>query len=176
MVEKDLKWDAKLYQDSSSYQFKLGLMSIERLNPKNGEEILEIGSGNAMVTIELAKKISNGKIIGIEISKEMTEQARENLSKYGISNVEIINMDALNIEFNNQFDVVLSNSAIHWIKNLELMYKLIYNSLKENGRIMVQTNVKAVSPIFVILMKSVRKREYRQYFSDFSSPWRFLSI
>ena len=68
MSEKNLKWDAELYKGSSAVQYKLGLMAIERLEPVDKEKILEIGSGNAMLTIEIARYIPNGSITAIEIS------------------------------------------------------------------------------------------------------------
>ena len=177
MPEIGYKWDAELYQKSSSWQFDLGMMAINHLDPKNSEEILEIGCGNALVTIELAKRIPNGKITAIEISENMITQANKNCIDQAIENVSIINMDAVTIDFNMQFDAVFSNSAIHWIKNLELMYKKIYNSLRLNGRIMIQTALKQKS----FFLKSIRMisnlSKYKKYFKNkIDFPWRFLSI
>jgi trans-aconitate methyltransferase len=176
MRDVSFKWDAGLYQKSSSHQFNLGLMAIKKLNPKDGEHILEIGSGNGMVTIELAKKIPNGKITAIEISKEMCTQAEENIRKSEMSNIKINCKDGIEIDFQNQFDAVFSNSAIHWIQNLELMYELIYNSLKKNGRILMQTGMKEVSPIWLIFAKLVTRKPYREYISNLTMPWRFLTV
>jgi len=142
MPNKSFKWDAKLYQESSSFQFNLGLIAIEKLNPKGNENILEIGCGNAKLTIELAKKIPSGKMTAIELSEDMVNQAEENLNKQQVKNVKIVNMDAININYENQFDAVFSNSAIHWIKNLKTMYNLIYKSLKKKSRILIQTGLK----------------------------------
>lgn len=176
MNEKSFKWDAKLYQESSSYQFNLGLMAIKRLKPKDFENILEIGCGNAMLTIELAKKIPNGKITAIEISEEMFEQAKLNLFENGIKNINIINTDALNISFENEFDAVFSNSAIHWIRNLMLMYGLIYKSLKQKGRIMIQTGLKEINILVKVISKIVKIEEFRAYYEEFQYPWRFYTI
>ena len=178
MSEKNLKWDAELYQGSSAVQYKLGLMGIERLKPVDKEKILEIGSGNAMLTIEIARHIPKGNVTAIEISSEMVEQANSNLRKFGIENVQIINMDSININFNNKFDAVFSNSAIHWIKNLELMYELLYKSLKPGGRIMIQTGLKvkgAYGQFFEVFFKLIRAKEFREYFKEITLPWRFLS-
>ena len=65
MSEKEFRWDAELYQGSSAVQYKLGIMTIERLKPLDKEKILEIGPGNAMLTIEIAKRIPNGTITAI---------------------------------------------------------------------------------------------------------------
>ena len=101
MNEKELQWDAELYQGSSAVQYNLGLMTIERLKPVDKEKILEIGPGNAMLTIEIAKRIPNGTITAIEISPEMVEQAKSNIENFGIENINLINMDSININYKN---------------------------------------------------------------------------
>jgi len=175
MPNKSFKWDAKLYQESSSFQFNLDLMAIEKLNPKVNENILEIGCGNAKLTIELAKKIPSGTITAIELSEDMVNQAEENLNKQQVKNIKIVNRDAININYENQFDAVFSNSAIHWIKNLETMYNLIYKSLKQKGRIIIQTGLKENNNLFRSLLEIINLKEFKQFFKNFSQPWRFLT-
>ncbi|MHA1148846.1 MAG: class I SAM-dependent methyltransferase [Promethearchaeota archaeon] len=173
MNNQSYKWDAPLYQKSSSFQYQLGIMAIDRLKPINGEYILEIGSGNGALTIDLAKKNPNGKITAIEISKEQCEQAKFNIKESGISNIQIICMDALSISYENGFDAVYSNSAIHWIKDLESMYKLLFRALKPGGRIMIQTGLKAENIIFQLLLEMTY--DYRESLKGFTIPWRFLN-
>ncbi|MFX1273405.1 MAG: class I SAM-dependent methyltransferase [Promethearchaeota archaeon] len=175
MNQKSFKWDAELYQKSSRWQFELGLIAIERLKPKDGENILEIGCGNAMLTIEIAKKIPNGSITAIELSTDMISQANKNLLKFGINNVEILRMNALDITYQNKFDAVFSNSAIHWIINLELMYELIYNALNDKGRMIIQTGLKELNVLFKALYKISKLSKYKEYFNSIEFPWRFLS-
>ena len=178
MSEKELQWDAELYQGSSAVQYKLGIMTIERLKPLDKEKILEIGPGNAMLTIEIAKRIPNGTITAIEISPEMLEQAKSNIEKSGIENINLINMDSIDINYENEFDAVFSNSAIHWVKNLELMYELLYLSLKPTGRLAIQTGLKVegeYGQFFKIFLKLVRVKEFREYFKEITIPWRFIT-
>jgi trans-aconitate 2-methyltransferase len=176
MDDKTLSWDAKLYQNSSSLQFQLGLMGINKLNPKGSEKILEIGCGNAMLTIELAKKNPNGIITAIEISQEMISQAKFNISKTSFSNIKLIHGNAIQIDLENEFDAIFSNSAIHWIKNLELMYEKIYNALKQNGRIMIQTGLRSINSLVKTIYKLVSLQKYQNALSDFKNPWRYLTI
>ena len=67
---------------------------IELLNIKQGNKILEIGAGsgyNAAVMSYLVGK--EGKIYAIELIKELTDFAKDNLKRAGINNVEIIHGD-----------------------------------------------------------------------------------
>ena len=59
---------------------------IELLSPKEGQKILEIGSGSGWQTAILSFIVSQnnaaGKIIGIERLSELQEMAQKNVSKY----------------------------------------------------------------------------------------------
>ena len=178
MSEKNLKWDSDLYNKSSALQYQLGAIAIERLGNKQFKNILEIGSGNALLTIDLAKKYPNARIIGIEISKEQCEQASENLQRYDIKNIDIVCKNAIDITFENEFDLVFSNSAIHWIPDLERMYKLLNKALNPGGEIMIQTGHKVKGEYginFQVIMKLLRVKEFRVHFKDFKMPWRFMT-
>lgn len=175
MTGRKLKWDANLYQDNSSFQYNLALMAIERLKPEAGERILDIGCGNALSTIELAKHVPGGHIIAVEVSPDMCEKALDNIKKSKITNISVIEKDAFNIDYKNEFDAVFANSAIHWIYDLETMYEKIYRALKNNGRIIVQTALKGNNALIDTTYKLIEIPEFREYFNTLKLPWRFLS-
>ncbi len=176
MTDQELKWDAQLYQKSSQFQFNLGLMAIERLAPKDGEKILEIGSGNAMLTIEIAKRIPKGSITAVEYSKEMVDQAIENCRNGCVPNVKVVNIDATKISYDQEFDAVFSNSAIHWISDLEKMYALILRALKPRSRILIQTGLKEVNALMRAIIQLIKVKEFQPFLKTFNNPWRFLTV
>lgn len=57
---------------------------LEKLDPKEGHKILDIGSGSGWTTALLASLVgSNGKVVGIELVPELAEFGKNNVSKYG---------------------------------------------------------------------------------------------
>jgi len=176
MKPTTLQWDPGLYQDSSSLQFQLGMMAIDKLNPRDPERMLDIGCGNGLVTIELAKRIPSGHVTGIEASAEMFVKAVQNSAGMGIQNVRFLNMNAMDITFNHEFDAVFSNSAIHWIHDLEKMYSLIFNAVKPGGRIMIQTGLREVNKLVETVIVILQSDRYRPYLAGMKLPWRFLTI
>ena len=64
---------------------------LKLLDSKQGQKILEIGSGSGYTLALLSKTIKNGNIIGIERLKKLAIQSKQILS--GDSNIEIINKD-----------------------------------------------------------------------------------
>jgi FkbM family methyltransferase len=175
MTPQKFKWDAKLYQDNSSFQYELAMMAIDKLKPRISERILDIGCGNAMVTIELAKHVPEGEVVAIEISTDMYGKALENIKESGAGNISIINKNAFDIDYRNEFNAVFSNSAIHWIYDLESMYGKIFSALKKGGRIMVQTGSNERNPLIDSLDRLLHNKVLKSYLKDFRYPWRFLS-
>ena len=126
-----MKWDSGLYDHKHDFVSKYGEDLIEILNPKLGEEILDLGCG----TGDLAEKISakGAHVTGIDSSKEMIEAARQ---KYPSIDFEI--QSATSFSFDKKFDAVFSNAALHWIPEKEKVVKQVYECLKPGGRFVAE--------------------------------------
>ena len=79
---------------------------LEHANIQNDETILEIGAGIGTLTIPMAKKAK--KVIAIEKDPIICDVLRQRIIKEKLSNVEILNEDALKIDFPD-FDKTVSN-------------------------------------------------------------------
>jgi len=79
---------------------------IDFANITKKDVILEIGSGIGTLTIELARKAQ--KVIAIEQDKKICEILSKRLEEKKIDNVELINDDALNVDF-PEFNKIVSN-------------------------------------------------------------------
>ena len=75
-------------------------------NITKDDVVLEIGTGIGTLTIELAKRA--GKVIAIEQDKKIYEILAQRLKDEKIDNVELINDDALKVEF-PEFNKIISN-------------------------------------------------------------------
>ena len=75
-------------------------------NITQDDVVLEIGTGIGTLTIELAKKAK--KVIAIEQDSNISEILNQRLKEEKIDNVEVINEDALKIEF-PKFNKIVSN-------------------------------------------------------------------
>ena len=62
----------------------------EWLDIKDGQKILEIGTGSAWQTAILSYLVGTGTIYSVERHPELVNFARENLEKLGINNVHVI--------------------------------------------------------------------------------------
>ncbi len=103
---------------------------------KDGDVVVDLGSG-AGIDVFLAANIvkDNGKVIGIDVTEDMLNKAKQNAEKHGYTNVEFRQGDIekrIPVE-DDSIDVVISNCVINLTSNKVNTFKEIYRILKPNG-------------------------------------------
>ena len=108
-------------------------------NINEGNVVLDLGSGAGFDAFLAAKKVGDsGKVIGIDMTKEMIEKARELADKYGYKNVEFRLGDIDNLPLENEtIDVIISNCVINLAPDKLKVFKEAYRVLKQDGRMFV---------------------------------------
>ena len=104
-----------------------------------GEVVLDIGSGGGLDAFLAAKKVGpKGKVIGLDMTRQMVKRARHNATKGNYINVEFKLGEAEDIPVkDNSIDLVMSNCVINLAPNKEKVYREIYRVLKPGGRFVV---------------------------------------
>jgi arsenite methyltransferase len=110
---------------------------------KEGEVVLDLGSGAGFDVFLASPRVGKtGKVIGIDITQEMLEKARENAKKAGYTNVEFRKGDIENLPVeDNSIDVVISNCVINLAPDKEKVFSETYRVLKHGGRLMASDTV-----------------------------------
>ena len=106
---------------------------------KEGEIVLDLGSGGGIDVFLAAKKVgAKGKIIGVDMTEEMVSKARSTALKYGYENVEfrLGEIEALPIN-DESVDVIISNCVINLSPDKEKVFQEAYRVLKPSGRILI---------------------------------------
>jgi len=106
-------------------------------NIKEGDIVLDLGSGAGMDAILASKKVGNtGKVIGVDMTEEMIEKARENTKKQNISNVEFLLGEIENIPLeDNSVDTIITNCVINLTPDKSKAFSEAYRVLKPGGKI-----------------------------------------
>lgn len=103
-------------------------------------KVLEVCIGTAENSIIIAEKRPNTEIVGVDLSKEMLELAKDKIEKMGIRNIKTFVMDATNMNFDdNYFDVVLISLVLHEVED-NIRYKIMKEAkrvLKSKGKIII---------------------------------------
>ncbi len=106
---------------------------------REGETVLDLGSGAGFDCFLAANKVGKtGKVIGVDMTPEMIEKARENAKKGSYSNVEFRLGEIENLPVaDNSVDVMISNCVINLSPDKRRVFAEAYRVLRPNGRLMV---------------------------------------
>ena len=107
---------------------------IQRLDLKDEHTVLEIGPGPGYFSVNTAKTLKNGKLVLLDIQKEMLDFAKKRLKKRKIENVEYILCNGVNFDLDNEsFDRVFMVTVMGEIENKRNYLREIHRVLKNDG-------------------------------------------
>jgi len=160
-------WKPAQYADNASFVPALGQPVLDLLQPQPGERILDLGCGDGLLTEKLAA--SGAEVVGVDSSLEMVAAARQR-------GLDARVMDATNLTFDQEFDAVFSNAALHWIKDdPDAAIASAYRALRRPGRFVGEMGGHGcVAAIHLALIVGLEKRGIKN--AAGLSPWYFPSV
>src|SRR5208337_2921803 len=138
MANSGYNWNAQDYAKNSQNQFQWAKELIPKLKLKGNEAMLDIGCGDGKITVELARCLPEGWVVGVDSSEKMITLAQSFFPPKDYPNMSFQILDARNLTFRSQFDIAFSNAALHWIVDQKAVLDGIQRSLKPGGRLLFQ--------------------------------------
>jgi len=109
---------------------------LEILKPRPNEVVLDVCTGPGEPALTIASMVNpGGRVVGVDLSSNMTDTARKTAAKRNLSNVEFITMDAEKLEFpSERFDLAVSCFGFQIVTDPVAAAKQIFRVLKPGGR------------------------------------------
>src|ERR1700680_1963045 len=160
-------WKADRYAQHANFVPALGQPVLDLLGPAPGERILDLGCGDGVLTEKIAA--SGAAVVGVDAAPDMVAAAQ----KRGMD-ARVI--DALNLDFDHEFDAVFTNAALHWMKSdPDAVIRGVTRALKPGGRFVAEMGGHGcVAAITLALVVAIERRGVAAVASRI--PWYFPTV
>lgn len=119
------RWSPSDYAANAAFVPALGAPVLALLAPEPGEQVLDLGCGDGVLTERIAA--AGARVTGIDASEDMVAVAR----KRGL---QAHTADAQSLDYDRQFDAVFSNAALHWMLDADAVAAGVFRALRPGGR------------------------------------------
>ena len=127
-----MSWNPDKYhqfqsQRSAPFEDLLKLVAI-----RPNLQVVDLGCGTGKLTRRLADTLPDSNVLGLDTSPQMLERSQEYARPglhFGLGN---------QAELDGEWDLIISNAALHWSEDHEALISHLFNCLKPDGQIAVQ--------------------------------------
>lgn len=165
-------WDGASYDRISAPQEALGRAVLARMELRGDETVLDAGCGSGRVTEALLERLPRGRVIAVDASPSMVEQAHRRLG----NRVEIRQMDLLELELEEPVDAILSTATFHWVLDHDALFRRLRGVLRPGGQLVAQCGGEGNIDALRGVAKGVLQRDpYAEHFRDWQTPWYYAA-
>jgi trans-aconitate 2-methyltransferase len=96
--------------------------------------IVDLGCGTGELTAELHRRLNARETLGIDSSEAMLGKAPSGTPK----SLRFVKQDIRDFEGTDEFDLVFSNAALHWVSDHDQLLARLTNALAAGGQLAIQ--------------------------------------
>ncbi len=168
------EWNAAEYHRVSAPQFQWGQRVLSQLRLRGDECLLDAGCGSGKLTRILLTNLPCGRVVGLDLSRNMVLHARQNLTPDFGDCAEFVAGDLAALPFRNCFDGIFSTASFHWVLDHYALFRNLYDALRPSGWLHAQCGG---GPNLDRLRRRVRAlaqtSEFSNWLGAFPEPWFF---
>jgi trans-aconitate 2-methyltransferase len=169
-------WNAGRYHEISSPQQGWGRRVLERLPLQPADRVLDIGCGTGRLTAEIAERVPDGRVVGVDRSAAMLETAASWLRDRS-PRATVVLADAAALPFRRVFDAAFSGATFHWIHDHPALFRSIIMALRPGGRLVAQCGGGGnLALLYGRASRLMREPRFARYFEEWSEPTYFADV
>jgi len=133
-------WDAAMYDRVADPQTRWGIVVLERLPLDGDETVLDAGCGSGRVTELLVQRVPNGRVVALDGSPAMIDEARRRLARFA-ARVDFVVADLgrpFTLPGGRPVDAILSTATFHWVIDHDALFRNLAAVIRPGGRLVAQ--------------------------------------
>lgn len=166
------EWDASTYGRIAALQEAMAAEALSLLELRGAEHVLDLGCGNGKVTAQIAARVPDGLVVGVDASDEMIAFAAKHFASARQPNLRFQTADIRHLPFRNEFELVVSFNALHWIPEQGEALRAIRLAMKSDAvaqlRLVPDGRRKSLENVIEETRLSSR---WAGYFREFQDPY-----
>jgi trans-aconitate 2-methyltransferase len=171
------EWNAAEYSRRSSLQEAMAQEVLALLDLKDSERILDVGCGDGKITAEIASRAPRSSVVGVDPSGDMISFAKSHFGPATRPNLRFEVADARCLPFQNEFDLVVSFNALHWVPEQDAALSSIHSALISDGKAQLRlVATGARKSLENVVEETRRTSKWSVYFRDFRDPYLHLTL
>ena len=106
----------------------------DRLRLKPDSHVLEVGSGPGYFSVEVGRRVPRGRLVLLDLQREMLLKARRKVAAAGLQNVSVVQADASALPFREaSFDVVFLAAVLGEVHDPGACLRAAFAVLRTDG-------------------------------------------
>ena len=170
------EWNAPGYARIAALQEAMADEVLGLLTLKGTERVLDLGCGNGKVTAEIAARVPRGEVVGVDSSADMIAFASAHFPATSRPNLRFETCDIRHLSLREEFDLVVSFNALHWIPDQQNALVAIRSAMTPEAlaqlRLVPAGKRKSLENVIEETRLSAR---WIRYFQNFHDPYLHLT-
>ncbi len=139
MLGPALKYSCALFENQeqslAGAEEAMLALSCERAGLANGQSILELGCGWGALTLFMAARYPDSRIVAVSNSASQKTCIETRARREDVSNIEVVTCDMNEFSIGREFDRVVSIEMFEHMRNWKLLFHRIADWLRPDGRL-----------------------------------------